>query len=166
LDITDVITSETAVRKFQKGSPGIRIRLPEQDRKKEGTKMKKVFLGMITVLLALLVTASAVTPAFAQSELAPQKTTEDVTRAPVKALGIHAPKITLVGQEITVTAFERGTQKTVSGAGVWAIPWDRSQTLQDEINTLQSNEGNHRELMQRGGLYSQLYRRQMHMAPA
>jgi len=26
--------------------------------------------------------------------------------------------------------------------------------------------GNHRELMQRGGLYSQLYRRQMHMAPA
>ncbi len=102
--------------------------------------MKKVFLGMITVLLALLVTASAVTPAFAQSESAPQRITEDVTRPSVKALGIHAPKITLVGQEITVTAFERGTQKTVSGAGVWAIPWDRSQTLQDEINTLQSNE--------------------------
>jgi len=102
--------------------------------------MKKAFLGMITMLLALLVTTSAVTPAFAQSELAPQRTTEDVTRPPVKALGIHAPRITLVCQEITITVFERGTQETVSGAGVWAIPWDRSQTLQDEINTLQSNE--------------------------
>jgi len=140
LDITDVITSETAVPEFQNKSPCVWLRLLEQDRKKEESKMKRTLLGMITVLLALLVMAFAATPAFAQSELAPQRTTEDVTRPPVKALGIRVPRTTLVGHEITVTAFERGTQKTVSGAGVWAIPWDRSQTLQDEINTLQSNE--------------------------
>ncbi|NIO06702.1 MAG: hypothetical protein GTO40_01455, partial [Deltaproteobacteria bacterium] len=34
-----------------------------------------------------------------------------------KAIGLHAPWRALVGQEVTITAFQRGTQEPVEGTG-------------------------------------------------
>ncbi|OGO41841.1 MAG: hypothetical protein A2137_07190 [Chloroflexi bacterium RBG_16_58_8] len=59
--------------------------------------------------------------------------------ANVKALGIKAPKRAPVGQPVTMTVFERGTQEPVEGAGVWAITRDKMEALKQEAETLRED---------------------------
>jgi len=58
-----------------------------------------------------------------------------------KALGIRAPRMDPVGQEVTIGVFERRTQSPVEGAGVWAVSRDNIGVLKQEIAQLREKAG-------------------------
>ncbi|HEY42035.1 MAG TPA: hypothetical protein G4O18_09325 [Dehalococcoidia bacterium] len=55
----------------------------------------------------------------------------------IKALGIKAPDTARVGEEITITVFERGTGVPVEGAGVWALSRENAEIVKEEVARLQ-----------------------------
>ncbi|MFC1948766.1 hypothetical protein ACFLW0_01130 [Chloroflexota bacterium] len=57
----------------------------------------------------------------------------------IKALGIRAPYKALVGEEVTMTVFQRGTAEAVEGAGVWAISPDKFEIMRQEMAALREN---------------------------
>ena len=91
--------------------------------------MKKKWKAITAVLMALLILATAAVPAVAETE----NDDGSVNQSVVKSLGIDAPRRALVGNEITITVFERGTQKPVSGASVWAISPDKISEFQSAV---------------------------------
>ncbi|MFC2027205.1 hypothetical protein ACFLU3_00825 [Chloroflexota bacterium] len=91
--------------------------------------MKKKWISLTAVLMALLVLLTSVAPAVAENE----KEVGSDNQSVVKALGIDTPRRALVRNEITITIFERGTQKPVSGAGVWAISPDKTSDFQSAV---------------------------------
>jgi hypothetical protein len=60
-------------------------------------------------------------------------------RPAVKALGIKAPATAPVGEEVTITVFERGTGELVEGALVFALSRDNAEALKAEIATLRED---------------------------
>ena len=56
-----------------------------------------------------------------------------------RALAIEAPKRALVGEEVTMTVFGRGTTIPVEGAGVWALTRDKMESLQTEMKALRED---------------------------
>ncbi len=55
---------------------------------------------------------------------------------PLQALTIWAPLRALVGNEVTMTVYQRGTIETVDNAGIWAITRDRVEALREDIAAL------------------------------
>ena len=100
--------------------------------------MKKKWSVIITGLTALVMLASIAIPAFAQTA----ESVEAVEANPkpaIRALGIHAPRVVLASQEITMTVLERGTHSPVAGAGIWAISWDSGKELRSEVSDIRTN---------------------------
>jgi hypothetical protein len=60
-------------------------------------------------------------------------------RPMVKALGIKAPLDARVGEEVTITVYERGTEQPVENALVFAISPGAAEALQAEITTLRED---------------------------
>ncbi len=55
---------------------------------------------------------------------------------PPKALEIRAPRKAHVGEEVTMTVVQRGTDETVEGAGVWVISMENAETLREDLSAL------------------------------
>ncbi len=91
--------------------------------------MKKKWKSITAILMALLILATAAAPAVAEIE----NDDGSINQSVVKALGVDAPRRSIVGNEVTITVFERGTQKPVSGAGVWAISPDKTSEFQSAV---------------------------------
>ncbi len=60
-------------------------------------------------------------------------------RPVVKALGIKAPQNARVGEEVTITVFERGTQQPAEGALVFAVSPGAAEALQAEMTTIRED---------------------------
>jgi hypothetical protein len=56
-----------------------------------------------------------------------------------RALALEAPKRALVGEEVTMTVYGRGTTIPVEGAGVWALTRDKMESLQTEMKALRED---------------------------
>ena len=99
--------------------------------------MKKKWFGMIATLFALLVMVSTAVPALAQNEegsVAPN-------HVPKTALAIIAPMMAPVGEEVSMTVFQRSNQNPVKDAAVWALTHQNAETLKEQIAQLRE-EGN------------------------
>jgi len=57
------------------------------------------------------------------------------------ALAILAPRRAPVGEEVSMTVFQRSTQDPVKDAGVWALTQENAEVLKGEIAKLKE-EGN------------------------
>lgn len=55
-----------------------------------------------------------------------------------KALGIRVPRRAHVGEEVTMTIVQRGSEEPlpVEGAGVWVIGMENAETLREDLSTL------------------------------
>ena len=107
--------------------------------------MKKRRASIIAMLLALLVLVSTAVPALAQNE-------EEQTVVPKSipdALAILAPIRAPVGEEVSMTVFERSTQDPVKDAGVWALTQENAEVLKEEIAKLkeEGKEPDHEALV-------------------
>jgi hypothetical protein len=60
-------------------------------------------------------------------------------RPMLQALSIDAPQSARVGEEVTITVFERNTQQLVEGALVFAVSPGAAETLQEEIAILRED---------------------------
>ncbi|MFH1646766.1 MAG: hypothetical protein ABID71_03605 [Chloroflexota bacterium] len=60
-------------------------------------------------------------------------------RETIKALGIRSPRRAPLGEPVTLAVFERVTQETVAGAGIWAVTRDNIEALQQEARTLRED---------------------------
>ena len=98
--------------------------------------MKKKY-ALVAALTALLVLVSAAIPALAQNEAQ----AVDAEQPLRPALGIKAPGTAPVGEEVTITVFDRQTKEPVEGASVWAFSRDNAAELRAEIAALRE-EGN------------------------
>ncbi|MCP4614412.1 MAG: hypothetical protein GY845_37490, partial [Planctomycetes bacterium] len=101
--------------------------------------MRKRLSGVVALLMALMVLASAAVPALADGD----KETgagEGNSKPAFNALSIRAPRVAFVGHGISMTVYERGTQNPVAGAGVWAVTWDEAKTLRGEVADIKSND--------------------------
>ncbi|MFC1993701.1 hypothetical protein ACFLVI_00380 [Chloroflexota bacterium] len=94
-------------------------------------KMKWKGLGTLTAILGITMLMSVVAPALAQS--GPQAEV-DSNRVSIPTLGIKAPDWAPVGEEITITVFDRQAQEFVEDAGVWAVPKIYTDTLRPQLN--------------------------------
>jgi hypothetical protein len=56
-----------------------------------------------------------------------------------KAIGLHAPWRALVGQDVTITSFLRGTREPVEGTGVWALSRENAEVLREEMKALRED---------------------------
>ncbi|MFC2058884.1 hypothetical protein ACFLTS_04490 [Chloroflexota bacterium] len=92
--------------------------------------MKFKWYGILTILLALAVLVSVAAPALAQSNSPTEATTD---QAPIPALGIKAPKMTLVGREVTIAVFQKQTYEPVEDVDLWAIPMSEAELLAPDV---------------------------------
>ena len=56
-----------------------------------------------------------------------------------RALAIEAPKRAKVGEEVTMTVFQRGTSEPVEDAGIWAITRDNVELLKEQMTSLRED---------------------------
>ena len=100
--------------------------------------MKKKWSGIIAAIFALLVMVSTAVPALAQNE-------EDETLVPnrvrMESLVILAPRMAPVGEEVSMTVFQRSTQGKVKDAAVWALTRQNADALKEQLTQLKE-EGN------------------------
>ncbi len=101
--------------------------------------MRKRLSGIVTLLMALMVLASAAVPALADSGQEASKG-EDNSKPTFRALGIRAPRVAFAGHETNIMVYERGTHDPVAGAGIWAVTWDDAKTLRSEVADTISDE--------------------------
>jgi len=94
--------------------------------------------ALMVALTALVALVSAGIPALAQNDSQAAVDAEQVERP---ALGIKAPGIARVGEEVTIAVFDRQTMGPVEGAGVWAVSRDKVGDLTAEIASA-SDSGN------------------------
>jgi len=99
--------------------------------------MKKRWVSIIVMLLALLVLVSTAVPALAQNEEEPRVGPKSIP----DALAILAPRWAPVGEEVSTTVFQRSTQDPVKDAGVWALTQENAEGLKGEIAKVKE-EGN------------------------
>ncbi|MCP4608923.1 MAG: hypothetical protein GY845_09440, partial [Planctomycetes bacterium] len=55
-----------------------------------------------------------------------------------RALGIKAPKVVGVNEDVTMTVYQRLTHDPIEGAGVWAFSKDDAETVRIEIADIRS----------------------------
>jgi len=55
------------------------------------------------------------------------------------ALGIDAPRRAPVGEEVTMTVFQRGTREPVAAAGIWALSREQAEVLRQEMTALRED---------------------------
>ena len=94
--------------------------------------MKKKWFGMVATLFALLVMVSTAVPALAQNEegaVAPNHVSKD-------ALAIIAQRMAPVGEEVSMTVFQRSNQGPVNDAAVWALTHQNAEALKEQIAQL------------------------------
>jgi len=99
--------------------------------------VKKKWFGMIATLFALLVLASTAVPALAQDEEGSAAT----NHVPKSALAIIAPRMAPVGEEVSMTVFQRSNQNPVNDAAVWALTHQNAEALKGKLAQLRE-EGN------------------------
>jgi hypothetical protein len=56
-----------------------------------------------------------------------------------KAIGLHAPRRALIGQDVTITSFQRGTQDPVEGTGIWALSREEAEVLRQEMTAMRED---------------------------
>jgi hypothetical protein len=56
-----------------------------------------------------------------------------------RALALEAPQRALVGDEVTMTVYGRGTTIPVEGAGVWALTRDKMESFQTDMKALRKD---------------------------
>jgi len=97
--------------------------------------MKKKWFGVVSVLMVLTVLFTGL-PAMAQTE-----TEEDMGTEPAcpPALGIRAPQVAYVGQEVTISVYEQGSGAPVEGAFVFALSRDNAEIFQAEVTALRED---------------------------
>ena len=95
--------------------------------------LKKKWIGIVSALLAVLTLASTTVPALADSE---QAAMAKVRPSPIGALAIVAPWRAPVGEEVSMTVFERQNQTTVKDAGVWALTQESAEALKAEVEAI------------------------------
>ena len=93
--------------------------------------MKKKY-ALVAALTALVALVSAAIPALAQNEAQ----AVDAEQASGPVLGIKSPGIAPVGEEVTMTVFDRQTTEAVEGAGVWVVSREKAGELEAEIASL------------------------------
>jgi hypothetical protein len=100
--------------------------------------MKKWQIAVVTVM-ALLLTVLSPMQILAQSD----EVEGGVAGPKIKgALAIVAPRMTFVGQEISMTTFLRANQEPFPGAGVWALTQEEADGLRAEMETLREEGDN------------------------
>ena len=101
--------------------------------------MKKKRSGIIAVLMGLLVLTSVAAPALAQNEEEVPAGTGPMPRA---ELAIVAPRMAPVGEEVSMTVFERQNQTPVKDAGIWALTRENAEALKEETAAIREQGGN------------------------
>jgi hypothetical protein len=99
--------------------------------------MKKKWMGIIIVLLAAMVSLATVVPAMAQTEGEVSGSAKPVFKV---GLAIVAPRMALVGDEVSMTVFNRQNQVPVNDVGIWALTRENADILKGETDRLK--EGN------------------------
>jgi hypothetical protein len=56
-----------------------------------------------------------------------------------RALALEAPKRALIGDEVTMTVYGRGTTIPVEGAGIWALTRDKMESVQADMKALRED---------------------------
>jgi len=102
-------------------------------KRKEAKPMKKRWPTIMAMLLALLVLVATAVPVLAKNGDVEVAGPQPALRA---ALAILAPRIAPVGEEVTMTVFQRSTQDPVKDAGVWALTREEAEELKAEIARL------------------------------
>jgi len=95
--------------------------------------MKKKY-AIVAALTALVVLVSAAIPALAEDNTGATDVEADMVPGP--ALGIRAPSVTPVGEEVTITVFDRQTSEPAEGAGVWLVSLERARGLRADAANL------------------------------
>ena len=98
--------------------------------------MKKKWAGIISALMVPLIVALCPTSVLAQSEEEAVVGSKPFLRG---SLAIVAPRIAVVGKEISMTVFLRANQETFEGAGVWALTRDEAEVLKEEMSALRED---------------------------
>jgi hypothetical protein len=99
--------------------------------------MKKKWAGVIIILLAAMVSLATVLPALAQTEGEAPGGARPIFKV---GLAIVAPRMASVGEEVSMTVFNRQNQVPVNDAGIWALTKESADILNGEIDRLK--EGN------------------------
>jgi hypothetical protein len=99
--------------------------------------MKKKYT-IVASLTALVVLVSAAIPALAADNTGATGVEADIVPGP--ALGINAPQVAGIDEEITITVFDRQTSEPAEAAGVWLVSWEKAGRLRADITTL-SDDG-------------------------
>jgi hypothetical protein len=95
-------------------------------------KAKKRWFAVVGAVVTLAVVLSASLPALAQSDAeAPVE-----TRPQPKALGIKAPWVAQMGEEVSIGVYDRRNERPVNKAGVWALTREAAQALKAEVAEL------------------------------
>jgi hypothetical protein len=100
-------------------------------KRRRNIQMKKNWFGMVAVLMTLAVLFTGL-PAIAQAEA--EETTETGITCP--ALGIRAPQVAYVGQEVTIGVFERDSGEPMEGVFVFALSRDNAEAFKADMATL------------------------------
>ena len=95
--------------------------------------MKKKY-AIVAALTALVVLVSAAIPALAEDTTGATDVEADIVPGP--ALGIDAPQVAGIDEEITITVFDRQTSEPAEGAGVWLVSWEKAGELRADVATL------------------------------
>jgi hypothetical protein len=87
----------------------------------------------VATTMALLLLALSPMSAFAQDS----DEAGTAPRVPLKgALAIVAPRVALIGKQVSMTVFLRADQEPFEGAGVWAITEDKVETVKEQMSAL------------------------------
>jgi len=98
--------------------------------------MKRTWRNIIIALLAPLVLVSTAAPVLAQTS---DDGTVEVEARCRKALAIDAPRRAEVGETVTMTVSQRGTEDPVKDANVWALTRSQATTLKAELATIRES---------------------------
>ncbi len=93
-------------------------------------KRQKKWSGIIAAVMVVLVLTSTAVPALAQSEEGRKVRPQSVRRA---ELAIVAPRMAPVGEEVSMSVFDRQTQHPVKDAAIWALTREGAETLKEKI---------------------------------
>ncbi|MFC2003533.1 hypothetical protein ACFLV4_06305 [Chloroflexota bacterium] len=95
--------------------------------------MKRKWSSTIAILFALMVLVSTAVPVLAQSE---EQEVAEPHRVPRAGLAIIAPRRAPVGEEVSMTVFQRDTQDPVKDAAIWALTRENAESLKQKIAEL------------------------------
>ena len=98
--------------------------------------MKKKWSIIMAVLLAVVILATTVAPALAQSE---DEVTADGRRVIRDGLALVVPIAGAAGQPMTMTVLKRSDASPAPGALVFAVTHDRADALHERISAMRES---------------------------